>query len=98
MFLYFDTIQVLSGQCYKNSAPTLITTSIRISAYLFKKTTIRCNLSFGGFVKKDKRIKNRKVRERSRSMKPLKFSQSSEDMHLHYAIGDLEHDGKKCAV
>jgi len=57
MFLYFDTIQVLSGQCYKNSAPTLITTSIKIPAYLFKKKYCKCNLSSGGFVYRGKRIK-----------------------------------------
>ena len=76
MFLYFDTIQVLSGQCYKNSTPTLNTTSIRIPAYLFKKNYCKCNLSSGGFVYRGKRIKNPKVRERSRSIKTQKFSQS----------------------
>ena len=35
-----------------------------------------CNLSFGGSVYRNKRIKNRKVRERSRSIKTQKFSQS----------------------
>jgi len=35
-----------------------------------------CNLSSGGSVYRGKRIKNRKVRERSRSIKTQKFSQS----------------------
>ena len=35
-----------------------------------------CNLSFGGSVYRGKRIKNRKVDERSRSIKTQKFSQS----------------------